>query len=246
MNFATGKTTTKFFVIIIIKLNNMENILEQIALCVEKGKINLASPFPPDMKGQPGADELTVQALEAGIPPVDILSQGLIIGMGRIGVKFRENKVFVPQVLMSAKAMNGAMAHLKKYFIDGSVKRKGKLIIGTVEGDLHDIGKNLVSMIVEGNGYEVIDLGVDVPAEKFINALEEHPGSFLGMSALLTTTMVNMEKINKAIKAKHPTAITCIGGAPVNHEFAREIGADYYTSEPQALVDILDGLVTQN
>lgn len=224
----------------------MENILEQIALCVEKGKLNISSPYPPDMKGQPGADELTVQALESGLPPVEILSQGLIPGMGRIGVKFRENQVFVPQVLMSAKAMSGAMTHLKKYFVDGSVKRKGKLIIGTVEGDLHDIGKNLVGMIVEGNGYEVIDLGVDVTADKFIEAFEEHPGSFLGMSALLTTTMMNMEKINKAIKAKYPEAITCIGGAPVSDEFAREIGADYYTSEPQALVDILDTLVSQN
>ena len=150
----------------------MNDILEQIALCVENGKINQKSPYPPSMKGQLGADELTMQALEEGVAPTDVLSKGLIVGMGRIGVKFRENKVFVPQVLMSAKAMSGAMAHLKKYFMDGSVKRKGKLIIGTVEGDLHDIGKNLVSMIAEGNGYEVIDLGVDVPAEKFIDAIK--------------------------------------------------------------------------
>ena len=195
------------------------------------------------MKGQLGADELTLQALEEGVAPTDVLSKGLIVGMGRIGVKFRENKVFVPQVLMSAKAMSGAMAHLKKYFLDGSVKRKGKIIIGTVEGDLHDIGKNLVSMIAEGNGYEVIDLGVDVSAEKFIEAIKMNPGAFVGMSALLTTTMANMEKINKIIKSEFPEVITCVGGAPLNNEFAKKIGADYYTDEPQALVEILDKLV---
>ena len=221
----------------------MNDILEQIALCVENGKINQKSPYPPSMKGQLGADELTMQALEEGVAPADVLSKGLIVGMGRIGVKFRENKAFVPQVLMSAKAMSGAMAHLKKYFMDGSVKRKGKLIIGTVEGDLHDIGKNLVSMIAEGNGYEVIDLGVDVPAEKFIDAIKMNPGAFVGMSALLTTTMANMEKINKQIKSEFPEVITCVGGAPLNNEFAQKIGADYYTDEPQALVEILDKLV---
>ena len=221
----------------------MNDILEQIALCVENGKINQKSPYPPSMKGQLGADELTLQALEEGGAPADVLSKGLIVGMGRIGVKFRENKVFVPQVLMSAKAMSGAMAHLKKYFMDGSVKRKGKLIIGTVEGDLHDIGKNLVSMIAEGNGYEVIDLGVDVPAEKFIEAIKVNPGAFVGMSALLTTTMANMEKINKQIKSEFHEVITCVGGAPLNNEFAQKIGADYYTDEPQALVEILDKLV---
>lgn len=221
----------------------MNDILEQIALCVENGKINQKSPYPPSLKGQLGADELTMQALEEGVAPTDVLSKGLIVGMGRIGVKFRENKVFVPQVLMSAKAMSGAMAHLKKYFMDGSVKRKGKLIIGTVEGDLHDIGKNLVSMIAEGNGYEVIDLGVDVPAEKFIDAIKMNPGAFVGMSALLTTTMANMEKINKQIKSEFPEVITCVGGAPLNNEFAQKIGADYYTDEPQALVEILDKLV---
>ncbi|GGK19438.1 corrinoid methyltransferase [Parabacteroides faecis] len=227
----------------ILTTKTMNDILEQIALCVENGKINQKSPYPPSMKGQLGADELTLQALEEGVAPTDVLSKGLIVGMGRIGVKFRENKVFVPQVLMSAKAMNGAMAHLKKYFLDGSVKRKGKIIIGTVEGDLHDIGKNLVSMIAEGNGYEVIDLGVDVPAEKFIEAIKMNPGAFVGMSALLTTTMANMEKINKIIKSEYPEVITCVGGAPLNNEFAKKIGADYYTDEPQALVEILDKLV---
>lgn len=220
----------------------MENIVERIAMCVENGKIDSRSPYPPAMKGQPGVDELTLDALKAGISPTDVLSQGLIAGMNRIGVKFKENKVFIPQVLMSAKAMSAAMKHLKEYFVDGTVRHKGQLIIGTVEGDLHDIGKNLVSMIAEGNGYEIIDLGVDVTAEKYLAAIEEHPNAFVGMSALLTTTMVNMEKINRAIKERYPHTVTCVGGAPLNQEFADRIGADYYTSEPQALVDILDKL----
>ncbi|MDR2037721.1 MAG: corrinoid protein [Bacteroidales bacterium] len=222
----------------------MNDLLDQIAKCVEFGKINRAAQYPPEMKGEDGADELTQQALEKGISPGKILSEALIIGMNRIGMKFRENKVFVPHVLLSAKAMGTAMNHLKKYFNDGTVQHKGKFIIGTVEGDLHDIGKNLVCMIVEGNGYEVIDLGVDAGVDKYIAAIKENPGSFVGMSALLTTTMLNMEKINAAIKTSYPEVKTFIGGAPVNHDFAKKIGADYYTTEPQALVDILNELTT--
>lgn len=218
-------------------------LLNQIAECVECGKINLMTPFPPAMKGKPGADELTVQALNEGISPADILTQGLIVGMERIGIKFKANQVFVPQVLMSAKAMNIGMGFLKPYFANGSVQRKGKFIIGTVEGDLHDIGKNLVAMMVEGNGYEVIDLGVNVTAERFAAAARENPGAFIGMSALLTTTMVNMEKINQAIKHEDASAITFAGGAPVSEEFTKSIGIDYYTEEPQELVEILNRLI---
>ncbi|MBC5642909.1 cobalamin-binding protein [Parabacteroides sp. AM58-2XD] len=222
----------------------MENTLERIALCVEVGKINAKTPYPPAMKGEDGADELTLKALEQGYSPNDILTKGLIVGMNNIGVKFKENKVFVPQVLMSAKAMSGGMQHLKRYFNDGSVKRKGKLIIGTVKGDLHDIGKNLVCMMVEGNGYEIIDLGVDVTEEKFVDAVRENPDAFVGMSALLTTTMVNMESINTAIKTEFPQVKTFIGGAPVSSDFAQKIGADYYTEEPQRLVEILNQLTS--
>lgn len=220
----------------------MNELLAQIAKCVECGKINQATPFPPAMKGQPGADELTLQALEENIAPSDILTQGLILGMERIGVKFKANQVFVPQVLMSAKAMGMAMRHLKKFFNDGSVQRKGTFIIGTVEGDLHDIGKNLVSMMVEGNGYEVIDLGVDVKVEKFIETIETYPNAYVGMSALLTTTMTNMAQINNAIKERYPDVVTFIGGAPVTQEFANQIGANYYTDGPQELVEILNEL----
>jgi corrinoid protein of di/trimethylamine methyltransferase len=218
----------------------MSELLLKIADCVEFGKINKAAPFPPQMKGQDGADELTRQALDAGIAPQDILTNGLMVGMQKVGVKFRENKVFVPQVLMSAKAMNTAMVHLKPYFLTGEVKQKGKFIIGTVEGDLHDIGKNLVTMMVEGNGWEVIDLGTDVKAERFVSAIKEHTDAFVGLSALLTTTMVNMEKITKAIKEAAPGTKVAVGGAPVNKEFCEKIGADAYSPDPQGLVEYLN------
>lgn len=221
----------------------MEELLAKIAHCVEFGKINEASPYPPDMKGQLGADELTKQAIEAGTNPDEVLKQGLVVGMEKIGVKFRENKVFVPQVLMSAKAMSTAMEHLKPFFQSGAVQRKGVFIIGTVAGDLHDIGKNLVSMMVEGSGYEVVDLGTDVSAQKFIEAIKQHPGSYVGLSALLTTTMVNMEKIVNDIKAELPDTRILIGGAPVTEDFKVQINADYYSPDPQGAVDYLNSVV---
>jgi methanogenic corrinoid protein MtbC1 len=220
----------------------MEEILEKLAYCVEFGKINIASPYPPDMRGQDGADELTKKALEMGVAPTEVLNKGLVIGMGKVGVKFRENKVFVPQVLMSAKAMSFGMAHLKPFFSDGSVVRKGKIIIGTVEGDLHDIGKNLVAMMVEGSGWEVIDLGTDVNAERFIEAVKANPGAVVCLSALLTTTMVNMEKIGKAVKEAVPGTIVAIGGAPVTQDFSDKIGMDIYSADPQGFIDYLGNL----
>ncbi|MDD5675218.1 MAG: corrinoid protein [Chitinivibrionales bacterium] len=218
----------------------MSELLSKIAGCVERGKINATSPYPPDLKGQEGADELTQKALKENIAPQQILSEGLVIGMRNIGVKFRDNKVFVPDVLMAAKAMNAGMKHLKPFFLSGAVQRKGKFIIGTVAGDLHDIGKNLVSMIIEGAGFEVIDLGVDVPTEKFIKAVQEHPTAFLGLSALLTTTMINMEKTVKAVKAAAPATKVLVGGAPLTQEFATQIGADSYSADPQGAVDFLN------
>jgi methanogenic corrinoid protein MtbC1 len=221
----------------------MSELLSKIADCIEFGKINKAAPYPPQMKGQDGADELTKQAIDEGIDAQDILTKGLMIGMGKIGVKFRENKVFVPQVLMSAKAMNTAMIHLKPFFDSGEVVQKGTFIIGTVEGDLHDIGKNLVSMMVEGNGWKVVDLGTDVKAEQFIEALKENENAFVGLSALLTTTMVNMEKITKAIKDAVPGAKVAVGGAPVTDDYREKVGADAYSSDPQGLVEYLNSQV---
>lgn len=220
----------------------MTELLSKLSECIEFGKINHASPYPPQMKGQDGADEITRQALENGINPQDILTEGLMPGMERIGVKFRENKVFVPQVLMSAKAMSTALVHLKPHFLSGAAKQKGTFIIGTVLGDLHDIGKNLVGMMVEGNGYKVIDLGTDVSSEKFIAAVKENPNAVVGLSALLTTTMVNMEKITREIKEAVPGTLVTIGGAPVNSDFCSKIGADKYAPDPQGIVEYLNAI----
>jgi 5-methyltetrahydrofolate--homocysteine methyltransferase len=149
----------------------MEELLKQIEACIEFGKIDRVAKYPPSMKDQDGANELTKLALEQGISPEIVLNNSLIPGMDKVGRKFLENKIFVPQMLMSAKAMNAAMQHIKPFFDSGNVKRKGIFIIGTVEGDLHDIGKNLVAMMIEGSGWEVIDLGVDIKPEQFVEAI---------------------------------------------------------------------------
>lgn len=219
--------------------NNMNEILFRIAQCVEFGKIDKACPYPPNMKDQDGANELTRKALENGIDPTEILENALVPAMAIVGNKFSRNEIYVPQMLMSARAMHGAMQHIKPYFLSGETKRKGTFIIGTVAGDLHDIGKNLVSMMIEGGGWEVIDLGVDVNEEKFMQALEVHPDAFIGLSALLTTTMENMRKIVHTIKEKHPVSKILIGGAPVTEEYCKKIGADFYSPDPQGAVNYL-------
>jgi methanogenic corrinoid protein MtbC1 len=218
----------------------MSGILDQIAICVEAGKINKASPYPPAMKDQDGADELAKQALEQGFKPDEILEKALIPAMANVGNKFSRKEIYVPQMLMSAKAMSGAMIHLKPFFQSGETKRKGTFIIGTVTGDLHDIGKNLVAMMVEGGGWEVIDLGVDVSSEKFIRALNEKPDAVIGLSALLTTTMENMRKIVADVKAKSSLSKVLVGGAPVTQDYCNKIGADYYSPDPQGAVNYLN------
>jgi len=218
----------------------MEAILEKIAHCVEFGKVDKNAPYPPDMKGQDGADELTKQALEQGVGAEDILKKALVVGMDRVGVKFAEKKIFIPQMLMSAKAMNAAIEHIKPFFNSGEVQRKGKLIIATVQGDLHDIGKNLVKMAIEGAGWEVIDLGVDVKTDKLLDALKQNPEALVGLSALLTTTMQNMQKMVEAVKAEYPDSKVIVGGAPVNQEFCQKIGADHYAPDPRGAVTYLN------
>jgi methanogenic corrinoid protein MtbC1 len=222
----------------------MNEILQKLAYCVENGKINKLSPYPPIMKDQDGADELAGKALEAGIKPDEILENALIPAMANVGNKFSRKEIYVPQMLMAAKAMNSALVHLKPFFLSGETKRKGKFIIGTVSGDLHDIGKNLVAMMIEGGGWEVIDLGVDVNAEKFMKAMDENPGAVVGLSALLTTTMENMKKIVTAIKEKHKDSKIMVGGAPVTQEYCMKIGADFYSPDPQGAVNYLKKLVS--
>jgi methanogenic corrinoid protein MtbC1 len=220
----------------------MNEILQRLSECVELGKVNQATPFPPKLKGQPGADELCREALGQGVPPEKILDEALVTGMSRIGDKFGQGKAFVPEMLLAARAMTAAMAHLRPFFASGQVKRKGVFVVGTVAGDLHDIGKNIVAMMVEGAGWEVIDLGTDVKSDKFLAAIERHAGCAVGLSALLTTTMVNMGKIVADIRARYPQQQILIGGAPVNQDFCRQIGASFYSPDPRGAVEHLKSI----
>ncbi|MBN2440172.1 MAG: cobalamin-dependent protein [Spirochaetales bacterium] len=224
----------------------MNTVLDELVICIERGKINKSSPFPKDLEGQNGADELTKLALDNGINPKDILSRALIHGMNNIGIKFKANKVFVPEVLMAAKAMHAALFHLKPFFNSGDIKTKGTFVIGTVVGDLHDIGKNIVAMMIEGGGWEVIDLGINVSADTFIQTIDKYPHAVLGMSALLTTTMMNMETAVAECKKKHPETKILIGGAPITSDFAVRIGADFYAPDPQGALEYLNTLVKEN
>ncbi len=222
----------------------MKDILVKLAQCVEFGKINKVSPYPPNMKDQDGADELARRALDEGVKPDEILDEALVPAMEKVGDKFNRKEIYVPQMLMAAKAMNSAMAHLKPYFQSGETKRKGKFIVGTVSGDLHDIGKNLVAMMIEGGGWEVIDLGTDVGTDKFVKALDENPGAVIGLSALLTTTMENMKNTVSVIKEKYSDSKILIGGAPVTMEYCEKIGADFYSPDPQGAVNYLKQLAS--
>ena len=219
----------------------MSELIEKIGECVEKGKVNKISPHPPSMKGLDGADELTKQAIESGVGVNEIL-QACNDGMELIGARFSRNEVFIPELLMAAKAMHAVMAHLKPFFQAGTVKAKGTLVLGTVAGDLHDIGKNLISMVIEGNGWQVIDLGVDVKTSKFIENIQANPGCVVGLSALLTTTMKNMGDTITEIRKKFPDVNIIVGGAPLTADTAREMGATGYARDPQGAVEWLNSI----
>ncbi len=214
-------------------------LFENIAVCVTRGKVNQVSAYPPDLRGQDGVFELVRDALANGVAPSDILTKGLMVGMNEIGQRFSRNEAFVPDLLMAAKAMTAGMDQLKPAFESGAAQHRGTFVVGTVKGDLHDIGKNLVRMMMEGAGYKVIDLGVDVAPEKFVAAVQENPGCIVGLSALLTTTMINMETITKAVKEVAPATVVAVGGAPLTQEFCDKIGADAYSADPQGLIDWL-------
>ncbi len=221
----------------------MEELFKQLTICIERGKAEKNSPYPPDMKDKDGASEIALQLLDAGVSASDILRKGLMIGMNTVGDRFGQGKAFIPDLLISAKAMNAAMVHLKPYFESGEVKHRGTFIVGTVAGDLHDIGKNIVRMVMVGAGWNVIDLGVDVGTDKFLNSLKENPDAYVGMSALLTTTMVNMEANVKAIKETNPNTKIFLGGAPLSKEFNDKIGADGYFPDPHSFTKHLLTLV---
>jgi len=183
--------------------------------------------------------KLVKQALNEGITPKNILEEGLIRGMSIIGKKFKKNEVYVPEVLIAARAMHAGMDVLKPKLIESGVKNIGKVVMGTVQGDLHDIGKNLVEMMLEGAGFEVIDLGTDISTDKFVEAVKEHKPNIIGMSALLTTTMVNMVEVIKALDVAglRDKVKIMVGGAPITQNYADQIGADGYSPDASSAVD---------
>jgi len=190
-------------------------------------------------------DRLTVEALAAGTPALEVMDDGLISGMAIVGVKFRENFIFVPEVLACARAMKAGMAHIEPILSDSGIEPMGKVVMGTVKGDLHDIGKNLCIMMLRGSGFEVVDLGVDTSPDDFIDAVEEHKPSVVGMSALLTTTMPNMGKtIDAFVDADLRDVVKImVGGAPVTQEFADDMGADGFGKDAMACVALAKELL---
>jgi len=188
---------------------------------------------------------LTQKALDAGDSPDKILKEGLIKAMDRIGVLFKNNEIYIPEVLIAARAMHAGLAVLKPILAKSNTPSAAKIVIGTVKGDLHDIGKNLVGMMLEGAGFEVVDMGIDVPAEKFVQAAKEHKANVIGMSALLTTTMMQMKATVEALQAaglKGKVKIM-VGGAPLTEEFAKQIGADGYAPDAASAVNKLKELM---
>jgi len=198
------------------------------------------------IKGQASAvKELVQKAVDEGAAPADVLSEGLIAGMGVIGERFKKNEVYVPEVLIAARAMHAGMDVLKPLLAESGVQPVGKVVMGTVKGDLHDIGKNLVCMMLEGAGFEVIDCGIDCAPEKFVAAAKDKGAGIIGMSALLTTTMPAMKAVVEALQAAglHGQIKTMIGGAPVTQNYADEIGADGYAPDAASAVDVAKQLM---
>jgi 5-methyltetrahydrofolate--homocysteine methyltransferase len=187
--------------------------------------------------------EITREALAEGMAAKSVLDDGLIAGMEVVGARFKKNEVYIPEVLIAARAMKMAMEVLEPELVKAGVEPIGKLAIGTVQGDLHDIGKNLVAMMLKGAGFEVIDLGVDVGPEKFIEQAKAKGIQLIGMSALLTTTMPGMEKTVKALKDAGLSTKVIVGGAPVTQDYADKIGADGYAADAASAVDMAKSLV---
>ncbi|MFA7158288.1 MAG: corrinoid protein [Kiritimatiellia bacterium] len=208
------------------------SVLEQITENLIKGKAK-------EVK------ELVDKAIKENVPVVDILNKGLLAGMGNIGERFKKNEVYVPEVLIAARAMKSGMEVLKPLLAKAGVKPVGTVVMGTVKGDLHDIGKNLVCMMLEGAGFKVIDAGINVEPEKMVQLARENNANVIGASALLTTTMTNMKTVVDSVKASGLSGKVkvIIGGAPVTQAFADEIGADGYAPDAASAADIAKKLV---
>jgi len=208
------------------------SVLANIAELVQKGKAQEVS-------------DLVLQALDEGIGAQQILDEGLLKGMGELGVKFKNNEVFVPEVLIAARALNKGTETLKAKLVDLDIKAVGKVVLATVAGDLHDIGKNLVKLMLEGAGFEVVDLGTDVAADKIVEAVNEYNPDIVALSALLTTTMAAQGDAIKALEAAgiRDKVKVIVGGAPITEAFAKEIGADGYSEDASGAAEISKGFV---
>ena len=191
---------------------------------------------------QATAVEVTKTAIDEGMAPGEILNDGLVAGMNIIGARFKANEVYIPEVLIAARAMKMAMEILEPKLVEAGIEPVAKAVIGTVKGDLHDIGKNLVCMMLKGAGFEVIDAGVDVTSEKFVEVTKDADAKIVGLSALLTTTMPAMEEAVKVLKDSDADIKIMIGGAPVTQAYADKIGADGYAADAASAVDIAKGL----
>lgn len=189
------------------------------------------------------AQEITKSALDEGMGPETVLREGLIAGMDVVGAAFKKNEVYVPEVLIAARAMKMAMEILEPKLAEAGIEPLGTVVVGTVKGDLHDIGKNLVIMMLKGAGFNVIDIGIDVPPEKFVEAVRENSANAVGLSALLTTTMPMIDKTVEAFKNSDVEAKIMIGGAPVTQQYADKIGAHGYASDAASAVDVAKELL---
>ena len=208
----------------------MEGIFEKLAQSVIEGR-------------QKDSPQLVSQAFEEGISAEDVLNKGLLAGMEEVGRLFKAEEYYVPEVLLSARAMRTAMEVLRPALVKSGVEPKGKVALGTVKGDLHDIGKNLVAMMLKGAGFEVVDLGVDIGPERFVEQAKAAGAQIIGMSALLTTTMPAMEKTIQALKESGVSAKIMVGGAPVTQGYAERIGAHGYAPDAATAVDVAKNLV---
>lgn len=183
--------------------------------------------------------KLVQQVLDSKIPPSKILDEGLVAGMDVVGEKFRRDEFFLPEVLMAARTMQAGMEVLRPKLVETGVKLAGKIVLGTVKGDLHDIGKNLVGMLMEGGGFQVIDLGIDVPSERFVDEVKTNRPNILGLSALLTTTMPKMKEVIESLveAGVRGRVKVMVGGAPLTEKFAKDIGADGYAPDAASAVE---------
>ncbi len=192
-----------------------------------------------------GVAEATQAAIDKGLPAKTVLEEGLIVGMTTVGQRFRDNEIYVPEVLLAARAMQAGMDILKPELASAGVEPSGTVVIGTVKGDMHDIGKNLVAMMLTGGGLEVVDVGIDVSTEQFVERARQSNAQIVAMSALLTTTMPKMAEVIAALREAGIEARTMIGGAPVTQSFANEIGADGYAADAATAVDVAKALIEQ-